>query len=210
MNIQINLIRPSEQRSANVVSLKSLGFIAAIIGPLVVLLCLAWAYMGYLEVRSALKLLEEERLQSERPQKEAKALKKNLDIQQGLYNEVMGWSRSRLPWNEVLDEMKAPVPEAMQWRSLQMHQQLLIDKDGQLTREHVISLIGFCRGPNADVRVEALRRAWAAEAPMTQWIAQAQVTSYKEDDSPNAGKDDRLFQIEAKCHPRRFHAPAGK
>ena len=71
MNIQVNLIRPSEQRSANVVSLKSMGFIAAIIAPLVILLCVAWAYMGYLEARSALRLLEEESLQSERPQKEA-------------------------------------------------------------------------------------------------------------------------------------------
>lgn len=210
MNLQINFIRPSEQRSASMVSLKFLGTIAAVAVPTAMLLWIGWTYMGYLEARSRLAGLEEEQAQSKHQQQEAQSLKKKYDRQRALNDELMGWSRSRVPWNEVLDGMWAGVPDTMQWRSLKMDAKISWPKDGELVREHVFVLSGRCQGPNAEGQVSDLWRSWVSNAPMSNWIQEAKVTSFTDDKTPGAAKEDRLFQIDASCYPGRFHAPAGK
>ncbi len=210
MNINVNLIRPSEQRSASLVSLKSLGLMAAILLPLILVLFIGWTYMGYLEVRSALKPLEHEQEKSERQKNEAMALIKQLRTQKALCEEVMGFHDSRVPWNVVLDTMIQPVPETMQWVDLKMRMEMQVAKDGQISRDHVLMLSGRCKGPNADQQVETFRRAWVSGSVMTQWVAKAEVVAFREDDGQDAAKDDRKFQIDVKFHPGRFHAPTGK
>ena len=208
MNVQVNLIRAPELRSASMVSLKSLGWIAVIILPLVLLLCLGWVYMGYAEARSKLRLLEEEKERTAPQRREVRTLNQTLSGQQGIYNEVMGWHHSRVPWHEMLDVLRPHVPETMQWRSLQMRQQMSVAKDGNLLREPVVVLSGRCQGPEAEAQVEMLRRAWSEVGPLARRVEQATVTAYREDETPGAAKEDRVFQIEVKFRPGRFHAPA--
>ena len=210
MNINVNLIRPSEQRSASLVSLKSLGLMAAILLPLILALFIGWTYMGYLEVRSALKPLEQEQEKSERQKNEALALIKLLRTQKALCDEVVGFHDSRVPWHVVLDNMIPLVPETMQWVDLKMRMEMQIDKDGQVLREHLLMLSGRCKGPNADEQVESFRRGWVSGSVMTQWVAKAEVAAFREDDAPEAAKEDRKFQIDIKFRPGRFHAPTGK
>lgn len=210
MNIQVNLIRLSEQRSASLVSLKSMGLIAAIVVPLIAVLGLGWIYMGFLEARGALKLLEQEQEQTAQARREALALGETLRVQREILDEVLGWHRSRVPWHEVLDGILPHVPATMQWRSLQMLQETAVAKDGQLERAHAVALIGRCQGPGAEQQVEALRRAWVSEPPMGPWVEQATVAAFAEDEAPDAAREDRQFQIDVKFRPGRFHAPAGK
>ena len=210
MNIQVNLIRPSEQRSASLVSLKSLGLMAAILVPLILLLFIGWTYMGYLEVRSALKPLEQEQEKSERQKNEAMALNKLLRAQKTLCDEVMGFHDSRVTWHIVLDQMIPQVPETMQWVDLIMKLEMLADKDGKIIRNHLLMLSGRCKGPNADEQVETFRQAWISGSVMTQWVETAEVVAFREDEAPEASKEDRKFQIDVKFHPGRFHAPTGK
>ncbi len=210
MNLQVNLIRPAEMRSASLVSLKSLGLIAGIVLPVIVLLFIGWTYMGYLEVRSVLSLREQERLRTEPLQKEALALAKELAAQKSLRDELMGWHRSRIPWNAVLDGAREQVPDSMQWRTLQMRTQLAVSSNGVLTRESTAMLIGRCKGPRADDQVEAFRMSWEILPAMTQWVARARVTSFREDDAPDAAKEDRHFQIDVAMRSGRFHETAGK
>ena len=210
MNINVNLIRPGEQRSASLVSLKSLGLMVAILFPLILVLFLGWTYMGYLEVRSALKPLEQEQQKSERQKNEALALIKLLRTQKALNDEVQGFHDSRVPWHEVLDNMIPLVPDTMQWVDLKMRMEMQVVKDGQILRDHVLMLNGRCKGPNADEQVETFRREWLSGSIMTQWVEKAEVVAFREDDAPDAGKEDRKFQIDVKFHPGRFHAPTGK
>ncbi len=210
MNLQVNLIRPQELRSASLVSLKSLGLIAGIIVPLVLLLCIGWAYMGSLEARSVLKMREQERIQAEPQQKEAVSLAKHLSKQKARYDELMGWNRSRIPWNNLLEDVRPHIPDSMQWRTLQMRTRMTVASNGVLSRESSATLIGRCKGMDAEAQVETLRRAWETEPSMTQWVAQATVTSFREDDTPGAAKEDRHFQIDVKFRPGRFHAITGK
>ncbi|NLG36000.1 MAG: hypothetical protein GX548_11660 [Lentisphaerae bacterium] len=208
MNVNVNLIRPQEQRSASLVSLKSLAWITAIVLPVILLLCMAWVYMGYAETRSVLRLLEQEKTQSAQTRNEARALRKELAGQKAILDEVMGWHRSRVPWHEVMAGIRPHVPETMQWRSLQMRQKLEVGKDGKPVRESVVVLGGRYQGGEAEAQVEAFRLAWISEEPMATWVQRAEVISYQEDDTPGAAPEDRLFQIEISFKPGRFHAPA--
>lgn len=210
MNLQVNLIRSQELRSASMVSLKSLAWIAGAIIPLVLLLWIGWTYMGYLEIRSVRDMREQERIQAEPLQKQAVAQMNRLNSQKALYNELMGWHRSRIPWNILLEEACGHVPASMQWRTLQMRTQMTVASNGLLARESVASLIGRSKGMDAEEQVEAMRRTWETAPPMTQWVAQASVAAFREDETPGAAKEDRHFQIEIQFRPGRFHATAGK
>lgn len=210
MNIQVNLIRPSEQRSASAVSLKFLAQIAAIVAPASLLLYIGLAYLGYRDAQSGLRLLEQEKEQSIGQLVTAQRLAKALGVQQALHGEVLGWGRSRVPWHEVFDGILPNVPDTMQWRSLQMRVSMECAKDRKLRRDHLVTLVGRCQGPDAEGQVEALRRAWMEGSSLTQWVEQAEVVSFKEDDAPEAAKEDRRFQIDVKFRPGRFDAPAGR
>lgn len=210
MNVQVNLIRPSELRSASMVSGKSLVLIGGIVVPVVLLLWVAWTYLGSAEASSALRLLEQEKERIAPQQRTATAMRRTLDAQRALRDEATGWGRSRVAWHEVLASAAERVPPTMQWRSLQVRQQLVLDAKDQPVRDFLLTLQGRCQGPGAEAQVEAMRRAWEAEPPLAGRVARATVASYREDDGPGAAKEDRLFQIDVQFNPGAFHAAAGK
>lgn len=210
MSLQVNLIQEAERRSASLVRLKSIGLIAAAVAVTVLTASLAWKYLGYLEVRRALKQLEPQRVEFEQRRKETEALQQTLDIHKGYADEILGWSHSRLPWDEILAGIRKHVPDTMQWRTLQLRMQLAVGKDGHYAREHAVTLNGRHQGPNAEARVESFRRAWGTEAPMSNWTDKAVVASFTDDNTPGAAGQDRLFQIEVTFKPRSFRAPAGQ
>jgi Tfp pilus assembly protein PilN len=210
VNLQVNLIRPQELRSASLVSPKSMAVIGSIVVPLALVLWLAWVFMGNLELKSELESMEQEKAGVMPQQKAARELKKRADAQAALYNEVMGWSRSRMEWSGLIDSIRARVPAQMQWQSLQMRQGFELDGKGNPFRACQILLSGRCAGPDADVHVEAMRRAWAVDPSASNRVTSADVTSYREDSSPTAGPDDRIFQIEVRFAPGRFDEAARK
>lgn len=210
MNLLVNLIRPSEKRSASLVSLKSLALIAAIIAPIVLLLCVAWAYLGYVEARSALVLFAAEWEEAEGQRDTARELRKELDRRNALQEEVSGWHDARIPWHLVLDHMQDHVPPTMQWRVLQLRTEWGLGTGNIPEMTALATLSGRCEGSDAERQVEALRRAWAAKPFMAQWTDRAVVTAFREDDTAGARREDRLFQLEITFHPRSFHATAGR
>ncbi len=210
MNLQVNLILDSERRSASFVRFKTLGLTASVTVAVLLGISLLWKYVGYLEVARELERLEPQRAQFEQRQKETESLRKVLDVYRGYANEIMGWHYSRLPWSEILAGLQGQVPPTVQFRTLQMRTQLLIGKDGFFVRDHTVTLNGRHQGLSAETFVEAVRRAWTTQAPMSMWVEEAAVSSFGDDDTPGASLQDRLFQIEVKFHPRSSRAPAGQ
>ncbi len=206
--IFINLIRPAEQRSASLVSLRSIGLIALIIVPLTLLLMLGWAYMRYAEAQSALRLVEQDWARTEERQAEVVVLQQQLTTVQRYENDLMGWGRSRLPWHIIMGAMQEHVPETLQWRSWQMQTRFNRDSNEGLQRIYRVTLSGRSLGPQAESQVEVMRAAWEAHSPPANCVEQATVTVFEDDPTPGAAIEDRVFEIDVRFTPRNFHATA--
>lgn len=206
--VRINLIRPAEQRSASLVSLKSIGFIALIIVPLVLLLLLGWTYMRFTEARSELLLVEQEWEQTEHRQAAVLALQQQLQTVQNYENDLMGWGHSRIPWSEILPAIQKAVPATLQWRSWQMQKRIQRGAEAGLQRYYRVTLGGRSLGLEAESQVEVMRSAWETLAPMADWVEEAEVTVFEDDTTSGAAPEDRIFEIEVRFIPRNFNATA--
>ncbi len=210
MKSQVNLIRSSEQRSASMVSLKSLALIFSIVIPLVILLLIAWAWMGYTERRSALQLVEGQWEEAERRVEEAQAVSRNLREVERYHTEVDGWNRSRLVLHEWLAGLQQIIPEEMQLRTLQARQRAEFVEDAGASRFFTVTLTGRCVGPDAENTVEVFRETLESESAFDSLIERVAVTGFQEDQSDGAAEHDRVFQIDVTFKARSFIETAGE
>lgn len=208
MNIQINLIRLSEQRSASVVSLKAAGIIVAIIVPLVWLLLIVQAHLSLAEQKSQLDLLESRWSTVSQQRRTAQALETELRGRRSSLQELQGWSRSRPEWHTWLDALQDVVPEEVQFRALQSRQTLQLE-GGQVARAITLTISGVSVGAEAETLVDAMRRRLATEV-WAEETRQARVTAFREDDRPGARPLDRAFEVRIDFNPRSFGEAAGK
>lgn len=210
MNLQVNLIRPTEQRSASMVSLKSLGLIAVGVSPLILLLLLMQVYLGYTEAHSTYQLLDYEWEDIQDDKERAMALAERLKSVEAIHDEVAGWGRSRRVWHEFLGALQPLVPPVMQLRAVRMRQQVALGDENEPIRYHVVTLSGRCTGADAEERVETLRRRLATDAPFIDLIERAVVTVFGDDEAEGARDEDRVFEIELDFYPSEFYAASGE
>ena len=210
MNLQVNLIRATERRSASLVSLKAVGMIVAIVLPLIFVLLYMAMYFQLAEARSELVMLESEWGRTGPRVQEADDLITRYDELMVYSEAVQGWNRSRLPWGAYLDALQRQVPERIQLRSMLMSQVLAREGDGPLERRHVVVITGRCQGPGADELVEAFRAAFTSTAPLEQWVKRAAIVSFGEDRTPGTAADHYLFELELEFHPGSFDAVAAE
>ncbi len=188
------------------VSLKSVGLMVAMFVPVVLLLILGWAYLKLHEARSELLLAEREWEHTELRQAGAVRLQQQLATVRSYEKELTGWGRSRVPWHIVLGAPPPQVPTNMQWRTLQMQQRFERDPDARLLRLHRLTIGGRSLGAQADAQVEIMRTVWENTPPLPQWVERAVVTVFEDDTTPGAAPEDRVFEIDIRFKPGRFHA----
>ncbi len=202
MNLQINLLRASEQRSASVISIKFIALGFGILIPTVLIVMIGLAFFSYRENESLANLREQEWTTIDSFRKESAALNTRLRNASRQQKEIMGWNLSRLLWNEYLSVLQQLVPPEIQLRALQTRQTLSLSQ-GQPARMLTLTLGGRCIGPDAEERVAAFRRALAEHAD----VRRAEVTAFREDGGARAEPWDRIFQIEIQFKPRLFNEP---
>ena len=96
MNLRVDFILPSEQRSGSAFSLKTLTRAMSILVPSLLALALAYAVMGVIGAKNELGVLEEKWLHAEPQQATAIKLSKQLHANRRLSKEVAGWKASHI------------------------------------------------------------------------------------------------------------------
>lgn len=210
MNIQVNLLKSGEVRSASMVSVKTYILIASLVIPLVFVFMLGMAWMRYSDRASTLAVLEHQWEDAQRNQRVAAGLQREVQEIRAIHQAVYGWHTSRGPWDEFLPALQEVVPEEIQLLTLQMRSSPEPAPGGELIQSFRVTLSGRCVGPDADERVEMLRYALTSMYPFDEWTDRARVTAFAEDTAPGAGPLDRVFQIEVIFQPRSFDEVAGK
>ena len=196
MNLRVDLILETEQRSASVLNPKALMRMGLIVVPVIVGAWLAFAIMGGIRLRSELNGLQSQWEVIEQQQKKAKDQINEFRTNSDIKDWLSGLQGSRIDWHAQLTGFLKTVPPNIQVASLAINQNLQI-VDNKLARVFALTMKGKTTGPDAEKSVKDLEAAIADSPPFGPLTAEVSVPEYGADTSSKAKKDDRVFTI--KC-----------
>jgi Tfp pilus assembly protein PilN len=202
MNLRVDLILETEQRSASVVNVKGLLQIVYIVVPLILVVIIAVFVSNMISISSNLKALEAE-LAEKNPKKDA-AIKYREDLvknKQAL-EELEGWRKSRINWAEQLVNIQKTIPSEIQLVSMKINQSVE-PVENVASRNFSIIMKGKALGNQARFNVETLGKIEKNPA-FTNVMKEAKVADYKKNEEPTAKEGEMLFQVEASYLPRKF------
>lgn len=200
MNLRVDLILETEQRSASVVNAKMLLRIVYIVVPLILAVMVATLTVKMIALNSELSNLNAE-MGIKGPKKDAALkLRGELEGNKALLAQLEGWNKSQVKWSELLRTLQKQVPPALQLTSVRIMDTL--QTAGGPSRNYNIILKGKGYGDatkNHVIALEASLKQWPEMAPP----GDAKVVNFGQDEqSPR--KDEMMFQIECTLLPRRF------
>jgi hypothetical protein len=204
MNLRVDLILDTEQRSGSLLNAKSLTRLATIAVPAIVLLILGWQVLGVMGLKKELNNLimdwEVKKPQSEK----ARTLSEEFQTHKAILSELEGWKRSRLAWNDQLGEIVKIAPENVQLQSLSVIQRLKIFEETTQAREYSLSMQGKAVGREAETSVRSFEQQLSGAPAFTAVVDEVSVPEYAADPSSDAGRDDRVFSIQSKYKMQTF------
>lgn len=200
MNLQINLLRPEEKRSASLLSLRFILRLAAVLAPTLLLLWLISRIMTAVGAQRSLRDLQAQWSNEEPQLTAAREARDDMRFFIDLDAELDGWQSSRMDWHTVLPRIQALVPPTIQLRQLTISHELRTQADGAIAREFALNLGGKATGPAAEADIERFSEALRA----CDFIARLDPAQADRDSSANAHADDRIFTIKGAFQPRRL------
>lgn len=201
MNLRVDLILESEQRSASVVSLKFVIRLVAIVVPTILALLIVWAVSSFISIKKQVRNAEEAWKDTEPRQTAVQELRAKANVNLAMLQELEGWKKTHVDWNLHLQAVQRLFPKDLQLSSLTLtHVIQSTPKDG-LSRQFVIVLKGTAFGSGADQNVQRLRRSIQKSAPFTNILEEAEVKQFEADPQ---NRNNRLFQVECRYQPRLF------
>ncbi len=205
MNLRVDLILPTEQRSASVINVKSLTRISMIVVPVVVGLVIALAVMNIMRSRSDLRDLESQWKDAEPKKKAAAALRAELAVNQDLERRVTGWTRSRFNWHEQLRGIQKEIPEGLriQLAALSISSSLIVVGNTP-ARGASLTLRGLAFGENTEANVKTLKDSLLKSPVLSGAVGSVDITLFAANTSAGANKLDRIFQIDVYYNARKF------
>lgn len=215
MNLQVNLILDTEQRSGSVLSVRSLLRILSIVLPLIALVVLVSAILNLMTLRSKQRLFEAKWADAEPKMNKALALAEELTQNRALLEELQGWNASHLDWHTQLAGLRDVVPVTIQLDRLRVSQTLQLSpgKKGEAeaatptgppVRAFALTMSGRALGESAEQDIQFLKRGMESAPAFTGIVSSVKVTKYGEDTAKGAGPNDRVFQIDSIYEPRAF------
>ncbi|NQT92126.1 MAG: hypothetical protein HQ559_05140 [Lentisphaerae bacterium] len=209
MNLHVDLILDTEQRSASVFSLKSLARLGTIGGPILAVLLIAGAVFSFLRLKGEVddledrwKLAEPRKLASLRYRQQLSANKKILD-------ELEGWQAAQLAWHRQLIAVQREIPDTVQLHRMSVNQTLQFLNKRTPARSFVMVLEGRAIGETAETDIQDLKRRMGRAEPFVDTVKEdgVHVPVYGSDPTPGANKADRIFKIQCLYIDKLFEKP---
>jgi len=198
MNLRVDLILETEQRSASVVNAKGLIRIVAIVVPLIIVVIISMVVMGIISQNNELKNREAE-MKIAGPKRDAAiAFRAELGLNKQALEEIEGWRKSRLSWSEQMQNLRGIIPAKVQLTSLRVMHGIEAP-----SRIYSMSLRGKAFDEQAKTNVEMLGDLKKNPA-FTSFLKDSKVASYKRNNDPDVKGVEMLFEVEASYLPRSF------
>jgi hypothetical protein len=195
MNLRVDLILPTEQRSASPLSPKSLLRIVLIVVPAALVLYLI---SQFLVVKQLDRDLRDLRLSFEtaKPQQErARQLMTEFEAHRRIETELQGWRNSRIAWHEQLTGVLQEVPAGIQLEQLNISQRMALNEEQHGMRTFLLTMRGKAVGDTAEADVRRLESEFSDGPVFGQLTERVEVPQYGADMSSDASRNDRVFQM---------------
>lgn len=204
MNLRVDLILLTEQRSASVINRKMLIRLTTIVVPLLLITLTAMQVLSFLSVRADAGAKETEWKILEPKQEAALRRRGEFDANRLIQKELDGWRKSHANWHEQMVALVCETPGNIQIRSLTLIQVLqLIDKKTPV-RSFSMVLGGKAVGTEAEQNVQELNRRLMSAPSFGGSITNAEVQQFGADKAKDADKQDRVFEILCRYRERKF------
>ncbi len=204
MNLRVDLILPTEQRSGNPVSVKSLGRMASIIVPLIIVGVVAKVAWSGIQEERDFKTLKQDLELTKPVHAHAVELMETFKVNREVKNELTYWASTRLSWNEQIVGLIQIVPTNVQLKSLRASEKLTLINDKMPARQITLSMVGRAANANAEESVKFLIEQLENTPPFGSGIISNVVMDGRADVSPGAAPTDRTFEIKCTYFTRVF------
>ena len=192
MNLRADLIFASEQRSASVVSLRSMTRVASIVGPVVAVALIAFIVMNALTLANKVKSIEREWMNMEPRKEQALKVLSAGGINDDILAEIETWKHSSVDWAPQLLSMQKAISPSIQLDSVRISQAMKQSDNGIVARSFTLSLSGKAVGREAETAVEGLQKHFIESSDFNDLIASAEIPRYGADPD---NKNNRIFQL---------------
>jgi len=196
MNLRVDLILESEQRSGSAVNVQSIKRIGSVVGPAVALLLAAVLVWKFIRVQHEYRILSDEWDMTE-PQREAADTRlKAFQVNAAILQEIEGWEKARIAWHGQINGLIRAVPATVQLDTLRVNQNLQLTANKNVpARAFVMDLRGKAVGGGAEESVRQFEQALENREPFKSAVDSVKVPVYAADPSKDADRNDRIFGI---------------
>ena len=201
MNLRVDLILESEQRSASLFNLKSsIRFVTILIPSIIILLFLV-SFAGYLSLKGQVKALETENEIKQPKVTRADTLSGEVAKNESMRKELSGLRNSAIDWHVQFVELMKLVPTEMYFDSIRAAQTYQTENK-MAARKFSLTIAGKSKGAHSEDNVLLLKRALTISDFFNRYMPPPEVPIFNADESPGAEKTDRIFRIECSYKPR--------
>jgi hypothetical protein len=202
MNLRVDLILESEQRSGSIINLKSIMRVASIVIPGIIIATICFAGLNSMKLKNKLKNLEQEmEVQGPRQQASIK-LRNQLNRNISILEELEGWEAAHMNWRDVLLDIQKEIPDQIQLTALSIDQVLQHVKKVP-ARVFKLTLKGKAKGAFSEDNIIKLSDSLKTAKQFSEIIKKVDVWA-DIDNSKDADKNDRIFKIDCDLKPRKF------
>ncbi len=204
MNLRVDLILPSEQRSGSVLSPKSLTRIASVALPTIMAVVIAIFGYQYLKLRGQVKNLEEAWESAKPKEARSEEVRQQLARNKKILEEIEGWKKSNIDWHWALLSLQKQVPDNIALTSLALDHSLKTTQDKPV-RAYSILFSARAEGKDAEYTIRRFEGALEQAAQLKDMLETVEVVqgSYRED-TATENEFDRVFRMSCKFKPRAF------
>jgi hypothetical protein len=202
MNLRVDLILESEQRSASIFNLKSTIRFVTILIPSIIILLFLVSFAGYLSLKGQVKALETENEIKQPKVTRADALSVEVAKNESMRHELSGLRNSAIDWHVQLVELMKLVPAEMYFDSIRAAQAYQKTESNMAARKFSLTIAGKSKGAHSEDNVLLLKRALTISDFFNRYMPPPEVPVFNADESPGAEKTDRIFRIECSYKPR--------
>ncbi len=201
MNLRVDLILETEQRSASMFNAKSLVRLVVVLVPSLILIAFLISFAGLLSLKNTAKQMDTE-LEIKQPKvARADALSVEVAKNERMEKELAGWRTSSVDWHRQFVDLMKITPKGMYFESLRVSHSFQTEKKLPPSRKYSVTIAGKSKGANSEDNVLLLKRSLTVSEFFSKCMNPPDA-SLKQDPTQGAKKTDRIFRMECNYKPR--------
>ena len=211
MNLRVDLILETEQRSASPVTVKAFLRIAYIVVPVLIAALIIIGVADSVSLNSRLKMKDAEWKDASPKKEEAIKLREQLTENMGVLQELESWNKARIDWSllflAIHKNYNRNMASTVQFTSVKTSVSVGTveltgrSKSKESGRLFTLAAEGRSLGATAEKDVTSFKDFFLSDAAFSNQLEASEVTRFDPDID---NKSNRVFRIECKFAPRLF------